>query len=95
MSHYVVEWAPRFKRDYKRAIKRGLDIERLQAAIGCLAIGDKLPAFYKDHPLKGNHAGERECHIGPDWLLVYVRDDEILRILLLRTGTHRELGLGG
>ena len=95
MSQYVVEWSPRFKRDYKKAVRRGLDVERLQAAVGYLAMGEKLPDFYKDHALKYDKAGKRACHIGPDWVLVYVRDDSILHVLLLRTGYHRELKLGG
>ena len=94
MKEYVIKWSARFKKDYQRAIKRGLDREKMHTLIGLLAMGEKLPSQYRDHALKGDAIGRRECHIGgpkSDWLLVYERDDSILRILLIRTGTHADV----
>ena len=60
-----------FKKDVKLAGKRGKDLEKLKAVLDLLIAGDELPAQYKDHPLRGNFAGSRDCHIEPDWLLIY------------------------
>ena len=65
-------------------------MEKLEAAIDVLASGQLLLPSYFDHPLHGDLEGRRECHIGPDWLLIYKKDQESLLLLLLRTGTHRE-----
>ena len=81
----------RFQKDYALAIKRGLDISLLDGVIIMLANGQSLPARYKDHPLKGDHAGYRECHIQPDWLLVYRMEKDILVIVLPKMGRHGEL----
>jgi mRNA interferase YafQ len=78
-----------FEQDIKRAKKRGLDMERLKTVICLLVEGKPLPPRYRDHPLIGNYKGHRECHIQPDWLLIYKREPGIL--ILERTGTHADL----
>lgn len=78
-----------YKKDLKLCKKRGYDLNLLNAAINTLLIPAPLPPKNKDHPLSGNHVGERECHITPDWLLIYrVNDGELY---LVRTGTHADL----
>ncbi|MED9781884.1 MAG: type II toxin-antitoxin system YafQ family toxin [Peptococcaceae bacterium] len=80
-----------FKKDYKRIVKRGYDIALLENVIRMLADGETLPAKYRDHALTGNYSGYRECHITPDWLLIYeVRESELI-LVLSRTGTHSDL----
>lgn len=90
MRHRIV-WTKQFKKDYKLSIKRGLDIELLDNVIRTLADGNSLPVEYKDHPLSGNWKKYRECHIQPDWLLVYRIEEDILVLILSRTGTHSDL----
>lgn len=71
---YTVKFTAQFKRDYKLAQKRGLDTELLMNVVGLIADGsmqDKMTAEYNDHALSGNWKGHRECHIQPDWLLIY------------------------
>jgi len=63
--------ASQFKRDIKLARKRGHDLDKLKIVLDLLIQGAQLPPQYKDHPLRGNFAGRRDCHIGPDWILVY------------------------
>lgn len=86
-----IVWTTQFKKDYKLALKRHLDIELLDDIIRALAQGETLPEKNKDHGLSGNWAGHRECHIQPDWLLIYHIDDEVLVLTLARTGTHSDL----
>lgn len=88
---YIVKTTTQFKKDYKLAMKRGLDISMLEDVITTLAMGGLLPEKNKDHPLSGNWAGHRECHILPDWLLVYRIDNDVLVLTLARTGTHSDL----
>jgi len=90
MRHSIV-WTNQFKKDYKLSIKRGLEIDLLDNAIRILADGNPLPVEYKDHQLSGNWKGHRECHIQPDWLLVYRMTEDILILTLSRTGTHSDL----
>lgn len=79
----------KFKKDYKLCLKRGYNIQLLQAVIDTLRIPASLPAKNRDHNLCGNHSGERECHIAPDWLLIYrINNNELY---LIRTGTHADL----
>lgn len=80
-----------FQKDYKRAIKRGLKIELLEQVVALLAMGEPLPDKNRDHDLSGDWAGHRECHILPDWLLVYRIEDDVLVLTLARTGTHSDL----
>jgi mRNA interferase YafQ len=78
-----------FRRDVKRAARRGKDMSRLRALIVRLLAGDALPERYKDHPLRGNWKGYRDVHIEPDWLLIYrIVGDELH---LVRTGSHADL----
>ena len=86
-----IVWTTKFKRDYKLAMKRHLDIELLDDIIRMLSRGETLPEKNKDHELSGNWAGFRECHIQPDWLLVYRIEDDVLVLTLVRTGTHSDL----
>ena len=88
---YKVVWTSRFKRDYKLAQKRGRIMPLLHEVIDLLASDEKLPVRYQDHPLTGNYAGFRECHIQPDWLLVYRIHKTILTLTLFRTGSHSDL----
>ena len=88
---YTVYPSARFKKGLKRAEKRGLNIEKLSNIIKMLADGKTLPPEYRDHPLTGNYAGKRECHIEPDWLLIYRYRDDQLILYLVDTGTHSEL----
>jgi len=88
---YSIHQTARFSRDVKRASKRGKDLRKLNSVINQLAAGTPLPAANKDHALSGNWAGHRECHVEPDWLLIYYTTDETLVLTLARTGTHTDL----
>lgn len=90
-TKYTVKPTTQFKKDYKLAIKQGLNIDLLEEIITTLAMGKTLPDKNKDHPLHGNWVGHRECHILPDWLLVYRIDDDVLVLTLTRTGIHSNL----
>ncbi len=80
-----------FKKDLKTAKKRGYDLSLLNNVVNTLASGSPLAEKYKDHNLIGNYKGCRECHITPDWLLIYeISEDEII-LYLTRTGTHSDL----
>lgn len=87
-AKYTVKPATQFKKDYKLAMKRGLDIRLLDDVITALAIGLPLPEKNKDHALTGRWTGHRECHVLPDWLLIYRIDDGVLILTLSRTGSH-------
>ncbi len=80
-----------FKSDLKLAKKRGLDLALLAIVVDTLAAQQPLDTKYRDHSLTGNYRGFRECHIEPDWLLVYRTEDELLELFLFRTGTHADL----
>jgi mRNA interferase YafQ len=78
-----------FKRDVKRQIKRGKNVDSLKMVVTLLVEGSELPENFYDHPLIGGYRGTRECHISPDWLLIYeITQDELI---LIRTGTHSDL----
>ena len=79
------------KRDYKRMEKRGKDMRKLDNILLMLAHQEALPARYRDHQLTGNLAGSRECHVEPDWLLIYQIAEEQLILYATDTGTHSEL----
>lgn len=89
----TIEYQGQFKKDYKLAIKRGLDPKKLMAVVELLANEQPLPEVYRDHPLRDsrNYQGVRECHIQPDWLLVYRIDGDKLTLTLIRTGSHSDL----
>jgi len=78
-----------FSRDVRRLRKRGKDLNKLQEVVKLLAEGIPLPANYRDHPLVGYWQPSRNCHVEPDWILIYTADEELLR--LGRTGTHSDL----
>ena len=88
---YDVVLSNRFKRDLKTAAKRGYNLSLLEQIVDCLAAGKSLPSKNRDHELTGNYSGFRECHIQPDWLLVYCIDGNDLILFLARTGTHSDL----
>ena len=88
---YAIEMSSKFKRDYKLAKKRGYDVSLLQKVIDMLADGETLPEKYCDHSLTGEYIGYRECHILPDWLLIYRIEKDLLILGLTRTGTHSDL----
>ena len=80
-----------FRKDVKRAERRGKDLGKLRAALDLLIEGEPLPPEYRDHPLRGNFAGSRDCHIEPDWLLIYTLTEGGAHVRLERTGTHSDL----
>jgi len=80
-----------FKKDVKLAGKRGKDLAKLKVILDLLIEGDPLPAAYKDHPLRGEFAGSCDCHIGPDWILIYTLRDNGAHVCFERTGTHSDL----
>jgi len=86
-----IVWTTQFKKDYKLAMKRNLDISLLDDIIRALSHGETLPQKNKDHDLSGDWAGHRECHVLPDWLLIYRIEDNVLVLTLSRTGTHSDL----
>jgi mRNA interferase YafQ len=88
---YVVKPTSKFQRDLKRAQHRGFNISLLTQIIKKLANGEPLPEKNKDHLLSGEFVGCRECHITPDWLLIYEIDGDNLILYLTRTGTHSDL----
>ena len=90
-TKYTVKPTTQFKKDYKRAMKRGLKIELLEKVVELLAMGEALPEKNRDHELSGNWGGHCECHIQPDWLLVYRIEDDVLVLTLARTRTHSDL----
>jgi mRNA interferase YafQ len=81
----------KFKKSLKRARKRGLDISLLEEVVDKLQNDIKLEDKYRDHDLKGNLKGFRECHIQPDWLLLYLKEDDVLTLTLVDTGSHADL----
>ena len=90
---YGVRKTSRYKKSIKRMLKRGKDIKKLAKVVLKLANGEQLPPQYKDHPLSGDLAGLRDCHIENDWVLLYEIKDDLLILSLADTGTHSDLGL--
>ena len=80
-----------FRKDLKIAKKRGYDLSLIEFVIDALLKENTLPQKYKDHVLTGNYRGFRECHISPDWLLIYAVDKDKLVLIVSRTGTHSDL----
>ena len=80
-----------FKKDYKKAKKRGLNMGELQAVLDKLCAEEPLDERHRDHALAGDYIGFRKCHIHPDWLLIYVIDQDKLILTASRTGTHSDL----
>ena len=88
---YRPERTARFKRQFRKLVKRGYDPKLLEEVVVLLSNGVPLPRKYRDHQLKGDLRDYRECHIAPDWLLVYKIDKDVLVLVLHRTGTHSDL----
>ena len=86
-----IVYTTQFKKDYKLAQKRGVDVEELFKVIAMLQKQEPLPPEKKDHILRGNYKGYRECHVRPDLLLIYKIKDKELELVLFRTGTHSDL----
>lgn len=86
-----IRYSAKFKKDYKKAVKRGHDVQKLKKIIELLASREPLPSQNKDHFLTGNYKDFRECHIEPDWLLIYEINNDLLTLFLMRTGTHSDL----
>ena len=86
-----LETTVQFRRDYKRMMKRGCKRELIEYVIDSLLKEETLDVKYRDHELKGNYIGFRECHIMPDWLLIYRIDGDDLMLFLARNGTHSDL----
>ena len=88
---YELRFTSAYKRAYKRLQKRGADLSLLDDVIGILQSGEKLDPKYRDHELQGQFNKFRECHIKPDWLLIYLIERDILTLTLVDTGTHSEI----
>lgn len=88
---YFFIYTSTFKKDLKRAKKRGLNLQELDKIISKLQCGESLEPKHKDHPLKNNWAGYRECHINADWLLIYEIYESTLVLSLARTCTHSDV----
>lgn len=86
-----IRYSSRFKKDYKAIIKRGYNAKLLEEVLYLLLQEKALPQKHLDHPLSGDYTGHRECHITPDWLLIYKVDKDTLVLTLTRTGTHSDL----
>ena len=88
---FSVIYSNKMKRDVKRMIKRGKDLSKLATTLDLLTSGAQMPEKYQDHPLKGDMRGYRECHIEPNWLLIYKIFKDKLIIVASGTGTHFDL----
>ena len=91
MIEYRIHLATKYKKNYKKMAKRGLDMAILDNIVKKLSHGEKLDKKYKDHILKGEYKGYHECHIQPDWLLIYKIQNDILILTLVDTGPHSDL----
>ena len=89
MTSRKLRWTKRFSKDVKQEKRRNQNLESLQNVIKILQSGDNLPQEYKPHLLKGKYSGYMECHIEPDWLLIWKADSKA--VYLTRTGTHPDL----
>ena len=88
---YEIKFSGQFKKDLKLAKKQGKNLDKLFDVVERLANGETLETKYRDHDLSGDYKGCRECHIDPDWLLIYEIFDDVLVLLLNRVGSHSEL----
>jgi mRNA interferase YafQ len=90
-TRYTVKPTSRYRRDLRKAARQGKEIAKLEAIVQKLANGEQLDQSSRDHALFGRYEGCRECHIDPDWLLIYEVDEDILYLYLTRTGSHSDL----
>ena len=88
---YKLALTSRFNKDLKKILKRGYAMQELHNVINLLQAGINLPSKYRDHALVGNWPGHRECHVKPDWLLIYKVENEVLVLTLVRTGSHSDI----
>lgn len=88
---YEIIYTGQFRRSLKRCASRGLNIKEFMTVLDILQQEGALPAQYRPHKLKGKYRGCWECHINPDWLLIWQQDNRQLRLLLIDTGTHSDL----
>lgn len=88
---YKIKFTSRFKKDLKQAKKQGRDIDKLFDIVEKIAKDEALDEKYRDHSLAGNYTGTRECHIEPDFLLIYEKFEDVLVLSLVRTGSHSDL----
>lgn len=89
--YYELILTRKFKKSLKLAKKRGLDLNLLEKVITSLQNNSPLEEKYRDHELRGKYKGFRECHIAPDWLLIYMKEENVLVLTLIDTGTHSDL----
>ena len=88
---YTIRWSSQFKKDYRKMRRQGKDMSKLDAVIVKLATREDLPLPLHDHPLSNNWESHRECHIAPDWLLIYHIAEDVLVLELTRTGSHSDI----
>ena len=88
---YTLKFTNQFKKDYRLMIRQGKDISLLDNVIEKIQKGEKLEEKYRDHALTGTYRGFRECHIQPDWLLIYFIENQIMTLTIVRTGSHSDL----
>ncbi len=88
---YTLKFTSAYKKSYKQMIKRGLDVSLLDEVVDRLRRGLPLDEKHHDHELTGNFKGFRECHVKPDWLLIYLVENDILTLTLVDTGTHSDI----
>ena len=88
---YTIKLTSAYKKGYKRMKKRGVDLSLLDTVVEELRLGHPLDDRYQDHILKGEFSGFHECHIKPDWLLIYLIEEDIVTLTLVNTGTHADL----
>ena len=86
-----IRYSSKFKKDFKAIIKRGYNIALFREVLELLAAEKNMPEKYNDHALKGDYSGHRECHISPDWLLIYKKENDMITLTLTRTGSHSDL----
>lgn len=91
MSEYKIVFTAKFKKDYKLLQKQHRDTDELFRVIDILAKGGVLDRKYSDHQLSGYYSGCSECHIAPDWLLIYKKSEDKLLLVLVRSGSHSDL----
>lgn len=88
---YLAKFTSAYKKSYKLMRKRGFDVSLLDEVVETLMQGAALESRYRDHGLSGRFQGFRECHVKPDWLLVYLIEDDILTLTLIDTGSHADI----
>jgi mRNA interferase YafQ len=88
---YTIKYSHKFVKAVRKCVKRGLDIKKLEQAVTILEKSGTLPQQYRPHKLMGKYAGKWECHIQPDWLLIWEKNDTELILLFLDTGSHSDI----